>query len=115
MRYVLISTDVTDLTIYAGPLLWDGVVTLPAPSGRVYRLEADALAAGYTYPGPPVAVVNEQTLLVKAAAALANNITYLGLTSPTNAQVVAQVAALTRQVNALIRLALGALDSTTGS
>lgn len=40
----------------------------------------------------------------KARSALASNVTYLGLGSPTNAQVAAQVRALTRQINGLIRL-----------
>lgn len=45
--------------------------------------------------------------------ALGTNTTFLALTSPTNAQVAAQVKALTRQVSAIIRLErnqLGALD-----
>lgn len=41
---------------------------------------------------------------VLAAAALAGNTTFLALSPPTVAQVGAQVQALTRQVNALIRL-----------
>lgn len=58
------------------------------------------------------ATANAGTLEAKAQTALTNNATFLGLASPTNAQAVAQVQALTRQVNALIRLALGLLDST---
>jgi hypothetical protein len=47
-----------------------------------------------------------------AAAALAANRTFIALPTPTNTQVVAQTKALTRQMNALIRLALGRLDGT---
>lgn len=56
---------------------------------------------------------NQDTLRQQADQALANNATYLGITSPTNAQVVAQVRALTRQVDALIRLAVGDFSGST--
>ena len=46
-------------------------------------------------------------LLAKAAPAIAGNVTYLAVGAPTNAQVAAQVRALTRQVNALMRLTAG--------
>lgn len=57
-------------------------------------------------------VTNRQALTDQAAAALATNRTFLALASPTNAQIAAQVKALTRQNNALVRLALGLLDGT---
>lgn len=60
-------------------------------------------------------VENEATLRTKAQQALTANATYLGLQSPTAAQNTAQVKALTRQVNALIRLAVGQLDDTVGT
>jgi hypothetical protein len=57
---------------------------------------------------------NEATLHQQALTAMANNKTFLALTPPlTNPQVVAQVNALTRQVNALIRLATRSLDATS--
>lgn len=53
-----------------------------------------------------------------ARTAVANNTTYIGITSPTNAQVAAQVKALTNQNNVIIpallrlaRLALSQLDA----
>ncbi len=58
---------------------------------------------------------NVATLLSKASTALATNATFLGLGSPTNAQTLAQVQALTRQVNALIKLQIGQFDDTTGT
>lgn len=61
------------------------------------------------------AATNDADLRAKAATALTNNGTYLGIGSPTNAQAVAQVGALTRQANALIRLAIRALSDTSGT
>ncbi|MBK6556087.1 MAG: hypothetical protein IPG16_02355 [Comamonadaceae bacterium] len=58
---------------------------------------------------------NGAALLAKAATALTNNAAFLAVASPTNAQAVAQVKALTRQVNALIRLARRDLLSTDGT
>ncbi|MBA3783304.1 MAG: hypothetical protein H0X12_15815 [Nocardioides sp.] len=47
---------------------------------------------------------NETTLRTQAASGLADNATFLALTAPTNAQTLAQVKALTRQMTALISL-----------
>ena len=55
---------------------------------------------------------NSATIRTQAETALANNRTYLQIASPTNAQVVAQVRALTQQNNGVIRLVLGKLDGT---
>lgn len=54
---------------------------------------------------------NESTIRQRADSALATNTTFLGIASPTNAQIAAQVKALTRQNNGLIRLALRRFDS----
>lgn len=59
----------------------------------------------------PTELANYQTLVGKAPAAIANNQTFLALTAPTNAQTLAQVEALTRQVNAIIRLLVGQLEA----
>ena len=58
------------------------------------------------------AVTNQRTLQDQAQTALATNRTYLAISSPTNAQVAAQVRALTQEVQALIRLALNQFDGT---
>lgn len=58
---------------------------------------------------------NEESLRVKARAALQTNSDFLAVASPSNAAVVAQVKALTRQNSTLIRLTIGALDSTSGT
>lgn len=55
---------------------------------------------------------NSLTLQQQATAALAANRTYVALASPTAAQTTAQVKALSRQNNGLIRLLLGLLDGT---
>jgi hypothetical protein len=73
------------------------------------RAQADQLAIA------TVAGQNAQTLTDRAAAALAGNATFLAIASPSNAQVVAQVRALTRQVNALIRLEIRALADVSDS
>lgn len=67
-------------------------------------------------PAAPATTVSEQnyaTLRQRAQTALTHNETFLALASPTSAQAITQVQALTRQVNALIRLDLGLLDSIT--
>lgn len=52
------------------------------------------------------------TIEQQAREALAANRTFLALGAPTNAQTLAEVKALTRQVNALIRLQLADLTGT---
>lgn len=59
------------------------------------------------------AATNSVTIRDQARLALEANATYLAVASPTNAQVVAQVRSLTRQINGLIRLEVNALDATT--
>lgn len=68
--------------------------------------EADAAA---------VVGANATSLRDKAQQALAVNDAFLALASPTNAQVVTHVQRLTRETTALIRLVIGALDSTSGT
>lgn len=58
---------------------------------------------------------NELKLREQAAAALDTNATFLAIASPTNAQNAAQLKAVTRQVNGIIRLVLSRLDTTDGT
>lgn len=60
----------------------------------------------------PPELANYDTLRQRARAALAANRTYLALATPTAAQNTAQVNALTRQVQALIRFTLSDLTGT---
>lgn len=79
------------------------VTTTDTPNGRTVTFAWK--------PGTPGA--NRDDLTAKAEAALAANKTYLAFANPTQAQAVAQVARLTRQVNALIRLALNLTDDVS--
>lgn len=60
---------------------------------------------------------NASSLEAKARAAITGNDAFLALATPTNAQTVAQVKALTRECSALIRLLLRGdlLDDTAGT
>jgi len=84
------------------PLLADTITTLdpvtgtPVPALRPAAELADAATAA--------------TLKGQAAAALAGDTKYLALTTPTTAQTVAQVQALTRQTSTLLRLVVRALS-----
>jgi hypothetical protein len=61
-------------------------------------------------PGTPTA--NWQTIVQQASTALTTNRTFLAVQSPTTAQAVAQVQALSRQMNGVIRLLLQQFDGT---
>ena len=58
---------------------------------------------------------NDTALRDKALQAITANATFLAIASPTNAQVVAQTQRLTRENTAIIRLLIGALDTTDGT
>jgi len=65
-------------------------------------------------PGAEPCAKQEQQV-TKAQQALANNATFQAIASPSNAQNAAQVQALTKQCNGIIRLLLGLLDTTAGT
>jgi hypothetical protein len=69
----------------------------------VERYENGVLVESQTFT-KPTEQVNQETLMERAVAAMTSNADFLALASPTNAQAVAQVQSLTRQVNAIIRL-----------
>jgi hypothetical protein len=56
---------------------------------------------------------NARQIETASRSALAQNKAFLALASPTNADVLAQVKALTRQMNGVIRLLLGQLDDAS--
>lgn len=114
-RYVLISTDPADKVIKGGPILWNGVTPLTLPSDRHTITESAAIAGGYAFPPIPITEINAATLKDRAAHAIIANITYLSITSPTNAQVVAQVNRLTKECSGLIRLLLDQTDDIAGT
>ena len=88
---------------------WDQTGNVTATRAYTAAESASATAAI----AQATATVNAATLRTQAQTALANNTTYVGIATPTNAQVVAQVQALTRQTNAIIRLLIGQLDALT--
>lgn len=102
----------------------DGVVIVIQPPGTIEVLYdgADCTVtrrwsnAGYadtTVAKPNTAGANAAQILANAQAALAANVNYLAIATPTTAQAVAQVGALTRQINGVIRTLLGAYDAVT--
>ena len=84
---------------------------------RLWRVLDGAQEVGTDVePIPTPAQINGAKLQGRVAMALTTNATYLALPTPrTNAQVAAQVEALTRQNAALIRLVAGLLDTTNGT
>lgn len=90
---------------------WDasGVQTSTRPYTAAENAAADASAAALA------ASTNLATLQQRAQNALTNNATYLAIASPTQAQAVAQVGKLTRQMNALIRITINQLQDISDS
>lgn len=80
---------------------------------EVSQVTLDSVMASYVYAATDDDRATD--LRAKATAALTANDTFLALASPTNAQTLAQVQRLTRECNALIRLVIGKLDTTTGT
>jgi hypothetical protein len=87
----------------------DGTVASTRAYTAAENAAADAAAQTTLY------AVNEAALLAKVPTALTANATYLALGAPTNAQTLAQVQRLTRQVNALLKLRANDLADTSGT
>lgn len=68
-----------------------------------------------TFADVPDSVVNADTIRDRLRTALDANVAYLALATPTTAQQRTQIERLTRQTNALLRLALDDVDSTDGT
>ena len=92
----------------------DGTVTVKDGAGQVTATRpatpetlARVIAAGVER--------NRTTIEQRAKAALTTNAEFLADQAPTQATVLAQVRALTRETTALIRLMLDDLDSDTGA
>lgn len=92
-----------------GVVLVGDSLDIAAPDSAKATVE-QVVSAHRAKPSPTQA--NRQTIEDAAKQALATNRTYLGVNSSTAAQTTAQVKALTRQNNGLIRLLLGLLDAT---
>lgn len=112
-RYYVV--DAPAKKILSGPLVLDSalVATWPVQPGGTLITEAAMQSGGYTWPLAPVDPA--VTILAKIPQAIAANNAFLALAAPTNAQVVQQVQRMTRQLNALGRLAAQLLDDTSDS
>lgn len=66
-------------------------------------------------PLPTSTLGNRTALMGKGASALLNNESYLDIATPTQAQALAQINALTLQMDAVIRLLINQLSSTAGT
>lgn len=95
------------------PVVDEGPTPGPLQTGTVVlTVEATRVVRTWTAIADVPTAVNADAIRTAAAAALDANRTYLAIASPTNAQNLAQIRALTRQANRLIRLQLGLLDGT---
>lgn len=101
------TASATVTTTEVDPATGEVVVTEHAPTSPApVRVERRPL---------PPRDANAETLRTRLRQALAANATYLALGTPTNAQNLAQIRALTRECSALIRSALAELDDITGT
>jgi hypothetical protein len=115
-RYVV--WDPATSTAVGGPYAWDGTTPWAPPEietnpGAGYQLVKES-PSRRRLPDPiPITEQNAATLRDKAGQAFAVNIAYLAIVGqPSAAQLAAQIRALTRQVDILLRLELAAFDTT---
>lgn len=102
-------------SVYDGSnLVEQHVVTAETPTDRTIEVRDGNGTAQSTYTlQRDIQSENEDAIRNAVVTALQNNTNYLALSSPTAAQTTAQVQALTRQMNRLIRLITRRLDATS--
>ncbi|QOT19748.1 hypothetical protein [Paenarthrobacter sp. YJN-5] len=88
----------------------DGEISEARPYTEAENTDADARLTDAT-----AKATTQADLLSKMQTALAGNVEFLNLAAPTQAQSLAQIKALTRQVNAAMRYLTNNLDSTAGT
>jgi hypothetical protein len=96
-------------------LVWEWDDTVVPPVYREYAKDGITVTLERPYNLKEMFVLNQSLLLIKATQALLDNKAFLDLAPPTQAQALNQIQALTKQVNALIRMAtanVGAVDDT---
>lgn len=113
-RYALVRVDGYVVTVvdYPGdpnvmPVPPEVTQVVPVPDGAPAESGGSYVAGVFTSRPPSIAEQIGQRL----DAAIDANKTFLAITAPTSAQAVAQVQALTRQVQGLLRLQRGRLDA----
>jgi hypothetical protein len=102
-------TDLTPVAVVADGIQWlgDGVLSVEFASDLT-PAEVSAVQQRMESRN-----ANEETLRNQAIVAMQGNRDFLNIPgTPTNAQVLAQVKALSRQSNGVIRMLLGQLDGT---
>lgn len=93
-----------------------GQVVVPLNPTEQADYDARVAAAPGVEAANQAQIANGDTLRQRARQALTANAAFLALTPvQQQAQAVAQTVRLTQQVTALVRLAIGALDSTAGA
>lgn len=118
-RFALVDSN----NVVQNVVLWDTATTWTPPAGlTAVAIGSTPCAPGYTFnpanqtftfgqTPDEILAANAATVLQRAQQALGVNATYLAIVSPTTAQAVAQVGALTRQVNGIIRTLLDSFSS----
>lgn len=111
-RFAVVQADGKVVTVVEAP---DAPSVVAGPDQQVVEVPSGVPAStGSTYSNgtfllPPIP--NSTLIERKLDAAIDSNLAYLALTQPTNAQTVAQVVSLTRQVNGILRLLRNRLDA----
>jgi hypothetical protein len=88
------------------------VTVIPLTPEEIAAHDAMVVAAEQAAQAAAMEEGNEATIRQQAANALATNRTFLALSSPTNAQTLAEVKALARQMNGVVRLLINQFDGT---